>query len=191
MRKLILALAIPFAALASSASAADWSGFYTGGATNTNTGDYHVFGTNPVFTDPTYGLSGSMTSIFGGFNVDNGPLVFGFEAATTVSGTTPSTTAPLTDYLTTVTDFKARAGYEMGNALIYGTAGYSFGNFELPSYSTAVSGFSYGVGVDFLVTLNFFVGVEYLSRNMFGVVLTPDELEVNLDSISIRAGMLF
>jgi len=192
MKKLALATALTIAS-ALPVTAADWGGIYFGGATASNTGDYNLFGTNPVFTDPTYGLSGNMSSVFAGFNVDAGLLVYGIEFETTVLGTTPSTAlAPNNaDYLASVTDLKARAGYEMGNALIYATAGTSFGNFEYMTDMTAVSGMSYGIGIDLLITPTYFVGIEYLSRSMTGVVSAPDEVDVNVDSLSIRAGMLF
>jgi len=179
---------------AGTALAADWAGVYFGGATASNTGDYNLFSTSPVFTGPTYGLSGNTSSAFIGFNVDYGVVVYGLELATTALGTTSSTAlAPNdVDNLASLTDIQARLGYEMGSALIYATAGTSVGSFEYTTDPAAtVWGASYGVGVDFLVTPTYFVGIEYLSRSMSGVVAAPDEVNVNVDSLSIRAGMLF
>ena len=157
---------------------------------DTNSGDYQLSYPGPPYADPLYGLSGSMNSIFAGYNVDMGNWVYGAELSSSVSVNT-STTEPLrTEYLDSVTDVKARVGYEVGNALFYSVVGTSFGNFEYFSTMTAVSGISFGTGVDYLAG-NFFVGIEYLSRTMNGVVLAPDEVEVNLNTISVRAGILF
>jgi len=173
---------------------ADWGGTYFGAATASNTGDYNLFGTSSVFTGPTYGLSGNTSTALMGFNVDYGVVVYGLELARTALGTTSSTAlAPNdVDNLSSLTDILARLGCEMGNALIYATAGTSVGSFEYTTDPAAtVWGVSYGAGVDFLVTPNYFAGIEYLSRSMSGVVAAPDEVNVNVDSLSIRAGMLF
>lgn len=192
LKQLIPHVASAFILLnAGSALAADWGGIYAGTAASSNTGDYHVFAVGPNFVGPTEYISGNMGSAFVGYNFDAGQIVYGIEVATTVYGTAPSTTPLSTDYLSSVTDIKARVGYEVGNALIYGVVGNSSGNFEVLSTMTAVSGMSYGVGIDFLITPSTFIGIEYLERSMTGVVAWPDEVDVNVDSISIRAGILF
>ena len=116
------------------------------------------------------------------------------ERAAEPSSSTPSTasSAPRSlDFIGPVTDFTARAGAEFGNALFYGIAGGSVGNFSGYGANTSVFGPSFGVGVDFQLTQTYFVGIKYLSRTMTGVLQGDDDVEVNLDSISVRAGILF
>lgn len=195
MTKLISYTASAFLMLnAGTALAADWGGFYAGGSTESNSGDYHDYSTPNAFIGTTYGLSDTSASAFGGYLFDTGSYVFGGEISTMLGGNTAST-APLAprnaDYVGPVTDFKARAGVEFGNALFYGVAGASMSNFSGYGVDVLVSGATYGVGIDFQVTPTYFVGVEYLNRSMTGVLQGPDDVDINLESIAIRIGYLF
>ena len=193
--RLISHVASVFLALnAGAALAADWDGFYAGGSYESNTGDYHDYSIPNTFVGTSYGLSGSSASAFSGYLFDAGNYVFGGEVSTMLSGNTSSTagSAPRNlDFVGPVTDIKMRAGAEFGNALLYGVAGASFANFSGYGVNVPVSGLAYGIGVDFQITPVYFVGIEYLSRSMTGVLQGPDDVDVNLDSLAFRVGMLF
>lgn len=178
------------AALSTQASAADWSGFYAGAIATSDSGDYHEYAIAPSFVGPTFGLSGSTFGAMAGFNVDTGMIVYGGEIAVSAAGSATTNGGP-GQYSDGIIDGKIRAGYEFGNALIYLAAGFSAGNFEIYNAPVNVSGYNFGIGLDYQITPTSFVGIEYLARSMNGVVLTPDEVEVNVNSISIRYGYLF
>ncbi|MFN6925363.1 MAG: hypothetical protein ACK4P8_06910 [Tabrizicola sp.] len=86
-------------------------------------------------------------------------------------------------------DLKARAGYAMGPALIYGVLGYGFSEWEEggPSDTYDVEGALFGAGVDYLVTDRVFLGGEVLRRGMDG----DYPFDADVTTFTLRAGMTF
>lgn len=171
-------------------SAADWSGFYAGTFVASNSGDYHEHAPSIPFVDTTYNLSGTTIGALAGYNFDTGLIVYGLEAAISASGSA-TTSGGNGQYVDGILDAKFRIGYEFGNALIYGAAGMSTANIQIYNAPVNVSGPNFGIGLDYMITPTSFAGIEYLMRNLNGVVMGPDEVEVNVNSISIRYGILF
>ncbi len=188
--KVSIAAGLIAAAISTPVSAADWSGFYVGAITTNDTGDYHEYSTPNSFVGPSYSLSGNTFGGIAGYNIDTGTIVYGAEIAISASGSATTSGGP-GQYSDNIVDGKIRIGYEFGNALLYGVGGMSAGNFEIYNSGVNVSGYNVGIGLDYLITPTTFVGIEYLSRSMNGVVLGPDDVEVNVDSISLRIGYLF
>lgn len=178
------------AVFSTQASAADWSGFYAGAIATSDFGDYHEYSTPNSFVGPSFDLSGSTFGAMAGYNIDAGMIVYGAEIAVSAGGSATTNGGP-GQYSDGIIDGKIRIGYEFGNALVYGVAGMSTGNFEIYNSGVNVSGYNVGIGLDYLITPNNFVGIEYLSRSMNGVVLGPDDVEVNVNSVSLRVGYLF
>lgn len=59
-----------------------------------------------------------------------------------------------------------KLGYEMGESLIYGTAGYSNVKFSLSRLgSETEDGYNFGLGIDFKATDRVTYGVNYTSHN--------------------------
>ncbi len=177
---------VPVAVVAP-AAASDWSGFYVGGLVSFESGDVAGF-VNDVQVSSfdlvaTTGFGG-----FAGYNKQVNALVFGGEIAYT-SGDIDIGPLPNSFYTDRI-DLKARAGYSLGRAMVYGVVGYSFADVDDSGTIVASSGLNYGVGVDVMVGERFFVGAEYLMRDLSGEI-APNRADGNLDSASIRAGIKF
>ncbi len=218
MRKIIVATAI-LASLASSALAgrfgpltepltqnisappaavSGWDGFYLGGLASFDNGDARATLNNQRAADRAviaFLLNSAFTpsSAYGGFvgfNRQINTAVVGLEAAYTTGDV--FTVNPTTSFFGDRFDMKARLGFSLGSALVYGVAGYSFADFTDAGTVFSSSGMNYGVGVDIKIGERMFVGAEYLMRDMTGTSpLSRFTITSNLDSAAIRIGMEF
>jgi opacity protein-like surface antigen len=178
------------------AVAADWSGFYGGvfsASTNSGTSPYQV----SVYDDG-YQIGGPSYGGFAGVRWDAGSAIIGLEAA--ISG--PINADAMDDgasdpedyMLNGLTDIKVSAGVEVGNALIYGFGGVSFGSGTGTSaddvYST--SGGNIGAGVDYRVSDKVSVGLEFIQRTMTGYTSggNPENWKP-MQSVSLRGSFHF
>lgn len=80
----------------------------------------------------------------------------------------------------------------MGEALIYGTIGATLTEWQEGPGNGGYdgNGFLYGVGVDYLVSPQFFIGAEYLVRDVESD-WTGGTFDADLDTLTLRAGMKF
>jgi opacity protein-like surface antigen len=147
------ALAAGLAFTASATTAADWNGAYAGGIFNSDTGHQVYVG------GAEYDLLGEAYGGFVGYNVDAGSFVYGGEVSYSVGGAHEDCCDNYT--FTQFVDLKGRVGYEVGDALVYGVAGWSLGIWDDGGNSTPTDGFNAGVGFDYMVADRFFVGAEY------------------------------
>ena len=159
----------------------DWSGAYAGAS-------FSLLGGNIVFPGPTYPIYSDLFSGGGfvGFNWSAGNgLVLGAEVAA------PGSFASGPIVYGELFDAKIRVGTALGDALFYGIAGSSSGVYsetnEWDTYAVSLSGFGYGVGIDYAINDNAFAGIEYFARNMEGEGYSTDPLS----TISLRLGVLF
>jgi hypothetical protein len=171
-----------------SAAQSDWSGFYAGLTAGIADGeqDYDFDG------DADYNLEGRPLGLFAGYDQVAGQLLYGGEIAL-IRGDVYEVEFGGTAYpgeyeYQNFVDFKARVGYPLGSALLYGTFGYSFTEFfSLPtSYDTG--GAIYGLGIDYQIAGRYFVGAEYLHREY---TIPIDAFDSSIDTLSLRAGMRF
>ncbi len=99
------------------------------------------------------------------------------------------------DTLDSLLDLRARVGFSAGNALIYGAVGYSRGELIVDGGdSTTLSGMSFGVGVDYLVTSAVFVGLDYTSRKLDGTVdagIGSFDTDGKVNTVGLRLGIKF
>ncbi|MEJ8560787.1 porin family protein [Yoonia sp. GPGPB17] len=195
--------------LAPTVAAADWSGAYAGVQLDALVGD-DIF-IAPVFDGgiavPEDSLDvDSVISGFAGYQIQQGDFVIGGELAL---GQANGLTADDFDGITTdarLIDVKARVGYDLGNTLIYGVAGFSqsrlldvdqeedFLGLDLDT-STGVN---YGFGVDYQINAQFTVGAEYLIRDLaaedeitqFGDTIAA-RVDSSIESFGIRAAFNF
>ncbi len=173
-------------------SVTDWSGAYVGGvvASSSVTVDYYVGG---AFANGPWEGDATQYGVVAGYNFQSGSLVYGAEIAY-LTGDVRSSIG--TGY-TGVLDLKGRVGYALGDALLFGSLGYSMGQWNDPTggppEDITTSGISYGVGVDYMVTNNIFVGAEYLIRDLEGdfVIYAPFSIVAPLESIELRVGYRF
>ncbi len=178
----------------------DWSGPYVGVlfATGSATQDFvHDFGEG---TESWTGadLEGTMYGAFAGYNAQRGSYVFGVEGAYSTGLFSWAESLRETETgqeLTNVIDLKARAGIVAGDALIYGFAGWSMGDYRMyDMYSDntyAVDGMNYGVGADFLITDSIFVGADYIVRDLSGATWPNETVSLGVQALELRVGINF
>ena len=177
----------------------DWSGPYVGvlAAMGTATQDYTYDGDG---IETGEDLEGNMFGAFAGYNIQNNGFVFGVEGAYSMGSIGRSDSGDGGEWgeeLTSVIDLKARAGVAAGDALIYGFAGWSMGQFRMydtfvPEDETfSVDGWNYGVGIDLFVTDSVFVGAEYIVRDLSGATWPSETVDLNVQAVQVRLGMNF
>lgn len=179
----------------------DWSGPYAGVlfATGSATQDF-VYDGDGTQSWSRPDLEGTMYGAFAGYNVQRDSYFFGVEGAySTGSFVEPSeiftTQVRSLPELTNIIDLKARAGIVAGDALIYGFAGWSMGDYRMyDMYSDntyAVDGMNYGVGADFLITDRIFIGADYIVRDLSGATLPNETVNLGVQAFELRVGMNF
>lgn len=183
---IILAFGSGLGTLASQAQdAGQWAGFYAGLTASSNKGDM-------VYDDGgIYDLDGTTSGLMLGYNYATGPWVIGAELAYAkgrveeVGNTNFAFESSL--------DLKGRAGYAISNVLLYGTLGGTFTKWDEGGNGPFDGdGLLLGVGVDYLVSPQFFIGAEYVVRDV-----TSDwnslgsTLDANVNTVSLRAGLKF
>ncbi len=172
-----------------------WEGFYAGGLVALETGEQNYY-SGGAFSNGPWGLDGTSFGAFAGYNFQSGDFVYGAEAAYSlgdIASDVPSTFgANYAGFL----DVKARAGYAIGDALIYGVVGGTLGQWEDrtgPPDTANATGMNYGLGVDYMVNDTLFVGAEYLIRDLSGDF--DNDPSVGIDSLTtsaqIRVGLRF
>ena len=186
-------VAIAAMALLPTTALADWSGAYGGLGFGSVTGDLDFFD-----GDVEQALDdGTTISGFAGYQIQRNDFVYGGE----ISLTSPSDvnvtgfdTAEISDL---VIDLKARGGYAAGDFLFYGVLGLSTGTYindiNNPNDEWDLTGFNYGVGVDYDISSQFNVGAEYLLRDLEGDDPSggSQTVQVDFDTLSLRASYRF
>lgn len=159
----------------------NWNGGYIGlsfgpNITNELTDSSGVFEAEET---TTFGL-------FGGYQMQSGALVYGGEIAFSSSNDMTfefeGTEIATGDY--NITDLKARAGFALNNALVYGVGGYS-----IVSSADDSDGFNFGIGAEYKTASNLVIGIEYLARQT--TFDDNDDVDANLDTLSIRAAFSY
>jgi len=168
----------------------DWSGAYVGLGFGSYAGDAST-------NDPTLGGqfdldNGTRSQVFGGYQFQNGSVVYGGELALGVGGGLSAGGVPI-GQLDKIFDLKARLGYAVDSVLLYGVMGYSSAQIDLGFDDFSVSGMNYGIGVDYAVSDNFVVGAEYLMRKLDASDILGNGVNADgdLNSFSLRAAYRF
>lgn len=175
------------AAAPAMAPAVDWSGFYAGLSYGNSSGDLDF---DPA---PAQALdSGNASSLFVGYLRQSNNLVYGGELAYTSLKDNFVTGFTCCEVDRSI-DVKGRVGFAANRVLISGLLGYSMGSYDEGDGNWDPSGFSYGLGVDYMATQRLVLGLEYLARDLNGD--NPDdsgqEVNVDLDTVSLRVGFKF
>ncbi|MEM9575156.1 MAG: outer membrane protein [Pseudomonadota bacterium] len=139
------------------APSGSWSGIYAGAFAGYNWGTF----------DSTAGdidADGWMGGAFVGYNLQNGPIVYGAEGDLGFSGAGGSVGAVDVDQ-GVFGSLRARLGYQLDPVLLYGTAGVAATQAEVTDASGSDSnthlGWTVGAGADALLTDNVFGRLEY------------------------------
>nr|WP_314087996.1 porin family protein [uncultured Shinella sp.] len=134
----------------------NWAGAYAGGTASWQRGDFQRQGDAKA-----NGMGGG---IYGGYNMQNGQLVYGGEADLNYSGV-DSKHNGLTAKQGINGSIRGRVGVDLNPVLVYGTAGVAATNTEMKNAAgsddhTSV-GWTAGAGVEAFVTNNVTARVEY------------------------------
>jgi outer membrane immunogenic protein len=170
--------------IAQAQDASQWSGMYVGVASASNSGDM-------VYSDGgEFDLDGNNAGVILGYNHALGPWVVGGELAYSKGRVEE---VGNTDFAyESWTDLKARGGYAFGSVLVYGTLGATFSTWDEGGNSFDGNGTLYGLGVDVLVSPNFVVGAEYLTRDMTSDWNnTGGTLDADVNTFTVRAAYKF
>ncbi|MCK4860292.1 MAG: porin family protein [Rhodobacteraceae bacterium] len=189
--KIITSTILASTIAASTAFAADWGGTYAGASYNIEAGELRAYDALGASTG-VYDLKGDLFGGFAGYNVDTGSMVFGGEIAFATGDLHLVTHA--TAHVETIIDAKARLGLPLGDALVYGVAGGSIGHYVGVTTDIDFAGVNYGAGIEYAVTDNIFIGVEYLAREVGGLplnILVPGSVEYSIQSTQVRVGFSF
>lgn len=176
------------AADTASAVSSDWSGPYVGLTYGRGSGRI----TNINYTYDV--ADGTLTGFLLGYNYQRRSVVLGAELSqSTGSGLMAVPGAGDNDFFEALHDVRARLGYVVGKALLYGSLGYTEADLTVENGlgEYTMTGMSYGVGIDYKVTDRVFVGVDYTRRNVTLDWYSQDDIEASLDVLSLRAGLRF
>jgi outer membrane immunogenic protein len=196
----VVLAAMASTALATSAQAADlpyrqpytvnqplnaysWAGPYLGGNFGYGWGSVENSATKP---------GGVFGGVQGGYNWQNGPVVYGLEADIQASGA-DDTFAPWKFSNPWFGTVRGRIGYAFNNVLLYGTGGLAFGELRGETFGLSEShtnaGWTAGVGAEFGIYQNWTAKVEYLyvdlSSSHFSITGVPNSYQFGM----VRAGV--
>jgi len=152
----------------------NWDGFYGGFVGGMQRGEV---------TPGPFQFDGTDYGGFGGYNFQTGDMVIGAEVAAqrgTLDFNPPVMTMDM------LIDAKLRVGYSMGDALLFASGGYSTVG---TTAGFAAKGWNAGAGIDFAITDKFFVGGEYVYRNLPTAV--PAIFSASSHAGQLRAGIRF
>lgn len=176
IKSIVLALAMSIVG-AAPAAAANWGGFYGGAHLGYGSGltKWTYDGTT---TPVNHGITGLLGGLQLGYNFDLGRVVLGAEAdldGMNIHGVTscPNTAFACGSKLTFGGSLRARAGYDFGKFLVYGTGGLAFvrtradvyiksDGSHSSHYHKIYRGWTAGAGVEYLLSPSWSVRAEYL-----------------------------
>ncbi len=153
-----------------------WTGFYVGAQIDFIADGEDVGGGVDAEFD------GTLYGVFAGYRYDLGSFVVGAEIdymvgsgdyTPIVVGAAPVTQDIDYDRLLRV---GAEVGYDLGQALVYGTAGYAGLEITTGGATFDGDGFFYGIGVDYRVSQRITVGGELLQHEFNDFVVPDNDL---------------
>ncbi len=175
LTKLVLAVA-----LTGPAAAGDWSGFYGGAQLGYTTGDL----------DPTpYSMDGADYGVHAGYNFDLGEWVLGVEASYSAGTYELSVPAPIEGQ--DMAHIKLRAGYDLGQGMVYGVAGWAQTTLASTTSPDSITdnGYVFGLGYEHMVSDKMSIGAEYNRSTFDNFNGTP--LGIDYDTVQARISFHF
>ncbi len=140
----------PVAAAPIARTTGNWGGFYAGGQAG--------YGTGSVGSDD---FDGGLVGAHMGYNLDLGGYVLGVELDGDLGKLKLDSGAGEIDQIIRL---KGRAGVDMGQTMLYATAGVARARLDDGSSTTSDNGYFGGLGVDYAVTDSVIVGGELLQH---------------------------
>lgn len=181
---------VPEAPVASEPVAAptgNWAGAYGGVALQH---DWGRFG-----GQDDYDADGLGGSVYGGYNLQSGKIVYGGEADLGYNGEDGPVAPGVKGEQRANGSLRARVGYDLDPVLLYGTAGVAVSNNKVESATGSDSktafGYTVGAGVEGFVTDNITARVEYRYSDYQGknFDLGGDRRKVDFDEHSLKVGV--
>ena len=172
------------------APVSNWSGAYLGGTVNYDWGRF----------EGSRNADGFGGGLYGGYNMQNGQIVYGAEADINLgdekgSAGTGGAGEALRGKQGVNGSLRARVGYDMNPFLLYGTAGLAASDNKVSNSTSSDSatalGYTVGAGVEAMVTDNITARVEYrysdYQNKDFG--LDTGSVSRGFDDHSVKAGI--
>ena len=168
--------------------ATSWAGFYGGLSYSSVSGGLNE--NTATFIYPDLNRSGA-AGAFIGYNWQNNNLVYGAELNHTAVDT--NLVGYPNSFQQDVTEIRGRLGYTPANdLLVYGFLGYASTRINDSGIIVDQTGVSYGVGMDYMVWNNTFVGLELARRDVSGTIgASTDTAGTEIDTVSLRVGYKF
>jgi outer membrane immunogenic protein len=179
---------VPAAPAAEIAPVFTWTGFYAGlgGGPTWANGDFDVFSED---------MNGGLITGFVGYNwqLDNN-FVFGIEGDVSYNWD-KADVGPFEVGLETAGSVRARLGYAIDRALIYGAAGWTGAQAHIDGPagddSDTLSGWTIGAGVDYAFTKNVFGRLEYRYNDYGSADLLGLDGDIDQHVVMIGVGYKF
>ncbi len=134
-------------------------------------------------SETTYGA-------FAGYNFQNGSFAYGVDAQYLSLGNLEEViNAEISD----TWDLRARAGVQNGNFLFYAALGWSWASVTQTTTGNGntLDGMNYGLGLEYQTGSAFFLGADYTMRSLDGSVSDFEQLDADVDTLTVRAGYRF
>lgn len=137
----------------------------------------------------SFDMNGMVYGVHAGYNYDLGTIIISGELdynLANINGTFDGDAV-----VKTLAHAKARIGYDMGSAMLYGTGGMAYAESELFNGTSSYSGTGYfgGVGIEYMISNNWGVGAEYLYHQFNDFYFGDTDLK--LQTIQARASYHF
>ena len=165
---------------------ADWTGLYAGASLG-----YGRLNVRQDGDDDEIDADGIAYGVHVGYLHDLGSIVLGAELAYQIGNFEPDDSDEDADYDTA--RILLRAGYDAGSFLPYLTAGYATAELADTGLFEDMEGPIFGLGVDYAVSDRILIGAEYLRHDIdsLGDIDVPDDADVTIDTLSLRASYRF
>jgi outer membrane immunogenic protein len=176
----------PAAEYSEPVASGNWAGAYAGGTASWQRGDFNRQGDAKA-----NGLGGG---VYGGYNMQNGQLVYGGEADLNYSGVDAERNG-LKGKQGVNGSVRGRAGIDLNPVLVYGTAGIAGTNVEMKNANGKddrnMVGWTAGAGAEAFVTNNVTARIEYrysdYQKKSFN--LGGDKVKSGFEDHSVRVGL--
>lgn len=167
----------------------DWSGLYIGLQAGS------ITGSAPRPAAATFGIDTNVNgTIYGahvGYNHDMGSLVLGAEIDYNVGQIDVEAFNGTTTEDFTLAHLKARVGYDLGSALVYGAAGMAYFETSGPGGAADDIGYFGGVGAEYRISNHWSAGAEYLYHLFDEFGDGPGDPDVTIHTVMARVSYHF
>jgi outer membrane immunogenic protein len=163
------------------APTANWTGFYAGAQLGYGDVSGDVPGAPPVSLDG----NGAIGGLHAGYRYDYGQFVTGIELAYN----TANIDLGVVGKLDSVTQLKVMGGYDMGNALVYATAGGAHAKTTIGGVGLSENGWLIGIGMDYALNDAWTLGGEITHHRFNNFDGTGADVRANL--VQVKLGYKF